>query len=115
LKETGSKAVARFEASGAFRSALPLLVGDKNIHDFIACVAYGYASGIVYQENIGKLLYAAQVAFNVSPARAKKSGNAPKSLDKCIASKPLAPNLLPPPPFDQSTDNKGITLAAPPE
>lgn len=63
---------ARTAGSGAFRRAMPPLVGAANIRDFIACVAYGMIANIFILDQGTKLLYAAQVAFS-SSRKSRKS------------------------------------------
>jgi hypothetical protein len=88
-KITDSKAVGLFEAAVAFREAMPLLVGRKNISDFVACVTYGLENLILMEDTATKLLYAAQVASNLGSPRIKKAKNAPKSAPKQHVSNPL--------------------------
>ena len=98
-KEKNSAALARIEASEAYRAAMPLLLGHKNIRDFIACVTFGFASGILYHDNTTKLLYAAQIAFNTAGPRTRNGAEkAPKIAPKSSGSSPLAKKQLPPPP-----------------
>ena len=89
LKENGSVAVARIEAAEAYRAAMPLLIGDENIRDFIGCVTFGITSAILIAESPTKLLYAAQVAFNVGRSRAKKPKNPPKTAPRSTGSRLL--------------------------
>jgi hypothetical protein len=61
-------------AQKAFRAALPPLVGQENIRDFIACVAQAILLGAIETNDASKLLYAAQVALaavRVQPAPVK--------------------------------------------
>ena len=109
MTETGSKAVSHLEASRAFRSAMPLLVGDENIRDFIACVTYGSNTGMLPEDTAAKLFYAAQVAYNVGSRRNKKSSNTLKSGTKSSASMFLAPKSTPLAPLTTLTENKGLT------
>ena len=64
-----TKAAATECAATAFREAMPPLVGQDNIRDFIACVAQGILLGAIDSSKSSKLLYAAQVAL--SGARAQ--------------------------------------------
>ncbi len=50
-------------AQKAFRAALPPLIGQENIRDFIACVAQSILLGAIDSNDASKLLYAAQVAL----------------------------------------------------
>jgi len=47
----------------SYRKAIPLLSGQANIPDFVACVAHGMLIGAIEGKNGTKLLYAAQVAL----------------------------------------------------
>jgi hypothetical protein len=71
LKYQKSRVLARIEAGTAFREALPPLVGSENIRDFIACVCFGMASGVVMEDTGTNLLFAAKVALNAMSARPK--------------------------------------------
>jgi hypothetical protein len=53
----------REQGSIAFRDAMPPLVGDHNIGDFIACTAYAMLRGIFDREESRDLLQAAKVAL----------------------------------------------------
>ncbi|MDE3187775.1 MAG: hypothetical protein KGM96_09660 [Acidobacteriota bacterium] len=59
-----TKAAATDSAAVAFREAMPPLVGQDNIRDFIACVAQGILLGAIDSSKSTKLLYAAQVALS---------------------------------------------------
>ena len=98
LKEFGGKALARVHAGEAFRAAMPLLVGDENIRDFIACVTFAMATGILLEETASKLLYAAQVAFNTASPRTNMRKKAPKNVPKSSDSSTLGRKQLPLPP-----------------
>jgi hypothetical protein len=106
-KEKDSKTLARVYASLAFRGAMPPLVGDQNIRNFIACVTFGLATEIFLEEVASKLLYAAQVAYNTGSPRNKKSAKiAPNSRPKSSVSSPLTPKTtpLPLPPAENSPE-----------
>ena len=98
LKEEDSEALAFVEAAEAYQAALPLLFGDENIRDFIACVTFGLATTRLLHEVAARLLYAAQIAYNVTSPRTKISKKSHKLLDKCLALSPLGPKSVPPPP-----------------
>jgi hypothetical protein len=72
LKQKDSKALALFDAGVAFREAMPMLVGDENIRDFIACVTYGVENYVLMEDTATRLYYAAQIAYNISASRSKK-------------------------------------------
>jgi hypothetical protein len=55
--------LASYEASKAYREAMPPLSGYENIRDFIACTAHAMLIGALLGEQGTKLLYAAQVAL----------------------------------------------------
>ena len=59
-----TKAAATECAATAFREAMPPLIGQDNIRDFIACVAQGILLGAIDSSKSSKLLYAAQVALS---------------------------------------------------
>jgi len=54
---------AAFDASPAYCKALPALVGQDGIRDFIACVAQGILIKAIPEKRANQLLYAAQVAL----------------------------------------------------
>jgi hypothetical protein len=54
------------DAAHAFCNVMPVLAGYEGIRDFIACAAHGIAIGAISPEKGGQLLYAAQVALNMS-------------------------------------------------
>jgi len=56
---------ARGWACKAYRNAMPVLSGEKNIHDFMACVTHGLLIGAIQEERASKLLYAVQVALSM--------------------------------------------------
>lgn len=70
----------------AFRSAMPPLLGQENIRDFIACVAHGMLIGAIENKDATKLPYAAQVAFSAQVRTEPK--RAPKSAAKATPSSP---------------------------
>jgi hypothetical protein len=107
-----SKALASLQASEAFRSAMPLLVGDENIRDFIGCVTFGANSGILQEDTAAKLFYAAQVAFNVGSRRTKNLRNTLKTGTKSSVSSHLDPKIVPPPPSKPPTETKGLTRSS---
>ena len=78
--EQESGAVARIEAKEAFCAAMPLLAGDKNIRDFIACVMFGTARGVLMEDTARSYLFAAQVASRI--ARTQKTKVAKKCTPK---------------------------------
>ena len=76
FSRTRSEALAQHTARRAFSNAMPPLVGQENIRDFIACCAQGVLLGALDPQKSAKLLYAAQVAlsaFRSQPAPAKSS------------------------------------------
>jgi hypothetical protein len=79
-------------AGRAYCNAMPLLVGENGIRDFIACAAHGILIEAIPQQRGTQLLYAAQVALNLLHIQSKKP-NAPIA----PPSRP-APRELPPPP-----------------
>jgi hypothetical protein len=62
---------AREQGSIAFRDAMPPLVGDHNIGDFIACITYGMLRGIFDREESRDLLHAAKVALALLRVQAR--------------------------------------------
>ena len=51
-------------AAGAYRQAMPPLVGYDNIRDFIACVGNAMLLHIIIEPEGTRLLYAAQIALS---------------------------------------------------
>jgi hypothetical protein len=76
LKRQKSVAVARLDASDAYRLAMPQLVGRENIRNFITCVAYAMVNGIFIDEAAKSFLFAARIALNALPTPPKT--NQPK-------------------------------------
>lgn len=66
MKREKNRILARQVAGDAFLRALPPLSGNENISNFIACVTFAIASGVLKQETCTKLLYAAQLAHHVA-------------------------------------------------
>jgi hypothetical protein len=66
-KRTRNSYTASKMASEAFRAALPPLDCRQNLPDFIACVSYGMATGLINDKVGSKLLYAAQTANSILP------------------------------------------------
>jgi hypothetical protein len=71
LKRQKSVAVARLDASDAYRLAMPQLVGRENIRNFITCVAYAMVNGIFIEEAAKSFLFAARIALNALPVPPK--------------------------------------------
>jgi hypothetical protein len=113
-KEKNSGALARIEASEAYRAAMPLLLGHKNIRDFIACVTFGFASGILFHDITTKLLYAAQVALKVETQKPKTGAKkaSPKSSKSCGLISLTTKHRSKKPLFTV-TENKGVSLIGP--
>ena len=62
--DRGEHEVLAAESAGAaYCGAMPLLIGEQNISDFVACVAHGILLQAIDEKSGGKLLYAAQVAL----------------------------------------------------
>jgi len=59
--------LAAHTAGKAYCSAMPVLSGQENIRDFIACTAHGMLIGAIAPQSSGQLLYAAQVALATLP------------------------------------------------
>ncbi len=72
LKEGKSEKLARQLGRIAYCGAMPKLSGATNIRDFIACVTYAMAIGIIPGNEGTRLLYAAQVAHMALTKRPKK-------------------------------------------
>ena len=79
LAEKGSKALARLEAGEAYRAAMPLLVGAKNIRDFIACATFGMTSAVLMEDTALNLINAAQVASRVAAANSARKTTKPSA------------------------------------
>jgi len=54
---------AAHHADESYRDAMPPLVDDEGIRDFIVCTAHGMLIGAIPHQNGTQLLYAAQVAL----------------------------------------------------
>jgi hypothetical protein len=63
IAQGNSRAVSDYDASKAYREAMPPLSGYENIRDFIACTAHAMLIGAIEGDQGTKLLYAAQVAL----------------------------------------------------
>jgi hypothetical protein len=61
--------------SKAFRESMPVLDGQDNIRDFIACAAHGVLIGTIDTKRGNRLLYAAQVALSALRRKLKKAEN----------------------------------------
>jgi hypothetical protein len=70
--ERFAKVYAAHEGDRAYRNAMPVLSGHRNIRDFIACAAHGILIDAIPEKARGSLLYAAQVAFATLPREEKK-------------------------------------------
>lgn len=71
LKKKKGGACALFDASQAYRNAMPPLIGYENICNFIACVSYGMLTRALMEDTGTRLLYAAQVALTTIAPRSK--------------------------------------------
>jgi hypothetical protein len=89
LKLTTSKVLARYHANEAFKSAMPILVGDKNIRDFIACVAFGMETGAIQEDTATRFFNAAAIALRATRHN-KKSQNTKST--KPAPKNPVKPN-----------------------
>jgi hypothetical protein len=67
LADGKSKFDAGRDAALAYCAAMPPLSGHQNISDFIACVGYSMAIGIIQEERATNLLNAARIAHSTSP------------------------------------------------
>lgn len=74
---------ARTKSGRAFRLAMPLLIGKRNIRDFIACTTHGLLLQLIPKDEAGKLLYAAQVAQRA--CRARTDDNTKKGKRKAVS------------------------------
>jgi hypothetical protein len=68
---------ARSHGKDAYRKALPPLSGNRNIRDFIACVAYGILIEAIDDSRGTRLLYAAQVAHTMRRTKSKRLKSTP--------------------------------------
>jgi hypothetical protein len=73
-------------AATAYFNAMPLLSGEDNIRDFIACVTHGIITDVLPNERCGQILYAAQVAL---AAQQRKSTLPTPSTRKSRKEQPL--------------------------
>jgi hypothetical protein len=75
-KEEGdSIAQARIQSAKSFRLVMPPLEGIRNIRDFIACTTHGMLLNLLSRDEVGKLLYAAQVAQRAARVRTDETKN----------------------------------------
>lgn len=83
---------AALASNQAYCDAMPLLVGEEGIRDFLACAAHGIVTGAIPAKRGTSLIYAAQVALNLLHLQGKQphASLAPPS-------RPAPPQLLPPP------------------
>ena len=54
---------ARGWACKAYRNAMPVLAGEEDLNDFIACLTHGLLIGAIPENRASKLLYAVQVTL----------------------------------------------------
>ena len=57
---------AREWACKAYRNAMPVLSGQQDVNDYIACISHGLLIGAIKEGRASKLLYAVQVALTAS-------------------------------------------------
>ncbi len=86
---------ARSEANAAWLTALPPLYGAENIQSFIACVAYGLATGILSPEKGSRLLYAAQVALGAQGHHNHRPAGRPAKTPPSQHNEPATAETLP--------------------
>jgi hypothetical protein len=91
---------SRREAKLAYREALPILIGRKNIRDFIACVGFAMLAEIIGESEGSRFLQAARVASQVQETRShhsrqKSAEKAPQSAPNPGKSAPLSPENQP--------------------
>lgn len=79
-------------ANQAYCEAMPLLVGEEGVRDFLACTAHGIATGIIKEKRGTQLIYAAQVAINLLQHQTRQ-----QNLSQFAPSR-RAQKQLPPPP-----------------
>lgn len=77
----------RSAAKFAYRAAFPMLIGRKNIRDFIACVGYALLTEVINESDGARLLYAARVASQVQDNRSHRARQ--KSVQKAPQSAPF--------------------------
>jgi hypothetical protein len=71
MKATKSRMLARKFAREAFCQALPELSGLENIGNFLACIAFGMATGVFQDGDCAELLDSAGVALDALLPRRK--------------------------------------------
>ena len=64
--------IAKHDATLAYCAAMPALYGHQNISDFVACVGYSMAIGILMEDKARNLLNAARIAYGASPKESRK-------------------------------------------
>jgi hypothetical protein len=75
LEKEKSNYEAKDAAAVSFCAALPPLAGTDNVRDFVACVAHGVLLHVIDEKRASRLLYAAQVARNMSPQSSKTAAS----------------------------------------
>jgi hypothetical protein len=83
-------------AGKAYCDAMPMLVGEEGIRDFLACAAHGILIGAIKENKGSQLIYAAQVALSLLNLQCKQP-----RVPLAPPSRP-APAELPPPPSSEN-------------
>lgn len=89
----------RSAAKFAYRAAFPILIGRKNIRDFIACAGYAMLTEVISESEGARLLYAARVASQVQDNRSHRARQ--KSAQKALQSAPFPGKSAPLSPENQ--------------
>ena len=87
----------------AYHGALPEIVDQQSISDFVACVTYGMVLGAVDNIDGPKLLYAARIATNLMPKEYKIRGKStisvpiikPLTFEESIGCGEASPQIAP--------------------
>lgn len=72
---------AYLDAKMAYRMAIPCLTDKASMRDFVACVTHGLVLGLIPNEDVGKLLYAANVAAGMLQNEQKAESSAPSQAE----------------------------------
>ena len=92
LARGDSDSAAKSNACQAYRLAMPALIGQRNVRDFIACATHGVLLGAIPREEASSLLYAAQVAHTARRAKSKPQNTVPKPVSPANGRFPNQPS-----------------------
>ena len=100
-RDGDSTARAHERMARTFRLAMPPLIGDRKVRDFIACATHGMLLGLLKPQEATKLLYAAQVAHTarlIRKAGEKEEAGKQKSAKNAVSKRKKQVSIHPKPP-----------------